>query len=223
MYNTISLFEERKRELEFYFSILLDIDSGNPNVQTIDNSAFFKILKSNFILMLYNMIESCVVSGIMEIYDELKRDACSYDEVIEEIKTIWRNRIIAEAYSSRQSKQSTYEKKVEEIINTIATKTPIFLTKIELNSIAGNLDANKIKNICDKHRIRYVIEGETENLKTVRQKRNSLAHGDVSFSDCARDLTMAELEKMKDDVLVFMQNILDGMKRYYDNQEYKIS
>lgn len=222
MYNTNSLFEERKKELEFYYSILLDIDSGKPNIRTIDNSAFFKILKSNFILMLYNLIESCVVSGIMEIYDELKRDECSYDEVIEEIKAIWRNRQIDDAYSSRQAKQSTYEKKVEQIISAISSKTPIILTRVELKSISGNLDANRIKKICDKHRIRYVVEGDTDNLLTVKQKRNSLAHGDVSFSDCARDLTMVELEKMKDDVLVFMQNILDGMKKYYDSHGYKI-
>ena len=32
-------------------------------------------MKSNLLLMLYNLVEACVVSGMMEIYEDLKNDA----------------------------------------------------------------------------------------------------------------------------------------------------
>lgn len=54
-----------------------------------------------------------------------------------------------------------------------------------------------------------------------KTKRNALAHGDDSFSDCAKDFTINDLRIMKEDVFIFLENILDGMKNYYDNSLYK--
>lgn len=48
MNNTFILFEDRKAEIEFYYSIMLDIENNTGKIQTIDNSKFFRILKSNF-------------------------------------------------------------------------------------------------------------------------------------------------------------------------------
>lgn len=222
MHNTVSIFEDRKRELELYYSIMLDIDRGEPTIQTIDNNAFFKILKSNYILMLYNLIEACVVSGLMEIYEELQRDGCSYNDVIDEIKAIWRNRQIANVYQ-KTATQATYERKVEQIIREIKNRVPIVLTREELRSLGGNLDSKKIMKLCDKHRIRYVNTTEGEKLRIVKQKRNDLAHGTVSFSDCARDFTIEDLNEIKEDVILFMQEIISGMQKYYDEHGYRIS
>ena len=221
MYNTLSIFEERKRELELYYSIMLDIDNDSPKIQTIDNSAFFKILKSNFILMLYNLIEACIVSGILEIYEELKQDGCSYYDVIEEIRKLWRNRQVSNVYAPT-SKRQTYEKKVNDIIKTITDKVPITLNREELKSVGGNLDDKAIMSICDKHRIRYVVDDSSEKLRTVRIRRNSLSHGNMSFSDCGRDFTLGDLREIQDSVIKFMQSILDGMKAYYESHGFKV-
>lgn len=222
MHNTVSIFEDRKRELELYYSIMYDIDSGKPTIQTIDNSTFFKILKSNFILMLYNLIEACTVSGILEIYEELHQDGCSYNTVIDEIKNIWRSRQISNVYVQTASK-ATYDNKVKEIITAITSNVPIVLTREELKTLGGNLDDKKIMALCDKHRIRYVAKGDSQKLRIVRQKRNDLAHGDVSFSDCARDYTLADLDEIKDAVIQFMESIIEGMQKYYNEHGYKIS
>ena len=221
MHNTISIFEDRKRELELYYSIMYDIDNGKPTIQTIDNSTFFKILKSNFILMLYNLIEACTVSGILEIYEELQQDGCSYNAVIDEIQNIWRSRQISNVYVQTASK-ATYDNKVKEIISSITSNVPIVLTREELKSFGGNLDDRRIMALCDKHKIRSGAKGDSQKLRIVRQKRNDLAHGDVSFSDCARDYTLSDLYEIKDAVVEFMQSIIDGMQKYYADHGYRI-
>ena len=45
MQNTLSIFTDRKQEIEFYFSVMIEIDNGNPKIQTIDNTRFYKIMK----------------------------------------------------------------------------------------------------------------------------------------------------------------------------------
>lgn len=57
-------------------------------------------------------------------------------------------------------------------------------------------------------------------LDKVRKKRNSLAHGDESFSNCARDLTVSDLENIKDTIFRFLFGIIEGMENYYNKKQY---
>ena len=66
--------EDRKEEINFYYSIMIEIESADGHIETIDNNRLVKIMKSNLLLMLYNLVEACVVSGMMEIYEDLKND-----------------------------------------------------------------------------------------------------------------------------------------------------
>lgn len=50
MTNTLEIFADRKSEIEFYFSVILDYNDNNTKViNTIDNKKFFRIMKSNCI------------------------------------------------------------------------------------------------------------------------------------------------------------------------------
>ena len=219
MIETFNTFEERKKEIEFYYSVLVDIDSkGKDIVNTIDNKLFFRIMKSNFLLMLYNVVEATVTTGMLEIYEQLRNDSCTYSSLITEMQNIWRDYKVKEVYlSSAQLK--AYINRVEDIVNSIISETPIIFNKNMLD-INGNLNAKRIKEICDKHCIRYRVINDEMKLEKVRKKRNSLAHGDESFSDCARDITITDLEGLKDTIFRFLTGIITGMKKYYDEKQY---
>lgn len=220
MQNTLSIFNDRNKEIEFYFLVMVDINNENTNIHTADNTRFYKILKSNFLLMLYNLVEACIVSGMMEIYESLRNDGCSYNQVIQEIQKIWLKNKINEIYGPTTI-QIAYENRVKQIIHDITINSPIILSKNALG-ISGNLNAKKIKDVCDKHRIRYHLNTKGESLELVKRGRNNLAHGDVSFSDCARELTINDLENIKNEVILFLKDILDGMKNYYEQKSYKL-
>ena len=185
--------DDRKSEIEFYYSVMVDFDNNTNVLQTVDNQRFFRIMKSNFLLMLYNLVEATFTTGMLEIYDQLKSDECSYANVIDEIQNIWRDYKIKD--------------------------TPLVLSK-SMMGINGNLNAKQIKAICDKHRIRYCVSDDSLVLEKVKKKRNSLAHGDESFSVCARDLTISDLETIKDTVIQFISEIVVGMETYCDEKQY---
>ncbi len=218
MNSTLLLFEDRVSEIEFYYSIMVEIENGSGKVQTIDNSRFQRILKSNLLLMLYNLVEACVASGLMEIYESVKNSQIGYNELIDEVRMIWSNYEIGQLHLSGAGRK-TYEEKVQTIINQVLLNQPIILHR-ENRRFGGNLDARAIRELCDKHCIRYVASDDGGCLRTVKDKRNNLAHGDESFGDCARDMTLTDLEHIKDEVQKFIKGILDGMKVYYDNKCY---
>ena len=219
MQNTLGIFEDRKEEINFYYSIMIEIESADGHIETIDNNRLVKIMKSNLLLMLYNLVEACVVSGMMEIYEDLKNDGCSYNSVISEIQYIWAKNEINEIYGPT-TERIAYENRVQRIIQNITSESPIILSRDALG-VSGNLNAKKIKEICDRHRIRYRLETRGELLERVKLERNNLAHGDVSFSDCARNLSLSDLETIKNEVFLFIDGILKGMTDYYIGKQYR--
>lgn len=219
MQNTLGIFEDRKEEINFYYSIMIEIESADGHIETIDNNRLVKIMKSNLLLMLYNLVEACVVSGMMEIYEDLKNDGCSYNSVISEIQNIWAKNEINEIYGPT-TERIAYENRVQKIIQNITSESPIILSRDALG-VSGNLNAKKIKEICDRHRIRYRLETRGELLERVKLERNNLAHGDVSFSDCARNLSLSDLETIKNEVFLFIDGILKGMTDYYIGKQYR--
>ena len=50
--------DDRKSEIEFYYSVMVDFDNNTNVLQTVDNQRFFRIMKSNFLLMIYNLVEA---------------------------------------------------------------------------------------------------------------------------------------------------------------------
>lgn len=210
MNNTFSVFDDRKKEINLYFKTLKLIDKHiyddtNNSIYSIE---FFKMLKSSFILLLYNLIEAAISSGITDIYEKIKSGKYKYDAIIPEIRKIWIN-------TKMKDKNTAINKIIDSIITDI-----IELDRKNL-TISGNLDDDKIREICKEHKICFnKVNGAY--LKEIKDKRNSLAHGIDSFTDCARELTVQDLEIIKDNVLEFIESILNDMKRYHDNKLFLI-
>lgn len=216
IYNVL---DDRKGEIEFYYSVMEDIDRDSDNMlHTADKQRFFRIMKSNFLLMLYNLVEATFTTGMLEIYDQVKADGCPYANVIDEIQNIWRDYKVKEVHKP-DSKLSTYTNRVQNIVLDITQNTLLILSK-SMIGVDGNLNAEKIKKICDKHKIRYRVVDDQLALEKVRKKRNALAHGDESFSRCARDLTISDLGIIKDTVIRFISEIVEGMEKYCNEKQY---
>jgi hypothetical protein len=170
--------------------------------------------------MLYNLIESCVRKGFEDIYEAVKNSGEPYERITEEICDIWSDYEISIAYKDTATKQ-TYGQRVKDIIRQVISNRSIIITREALD-ISGNLDARQIRDLLKNHNINFseTQQGNKMWIYEVKKKRNALAHGDETFDDAARDLIVSELESVKDEVLIFIKDVLDGMKGYYENKMY---
>ena len=220
METAIEFYEERRTEIEFYYTTLIEIAKPNSPIRTGDNHRFVRILKSNFLLMLYNLVESCVRKGFESIYEAVKDSGEPYAKISVEIGGVWSDYEISKAHNSNANKQ-TYGQRVREIIGQVISNQPLIITRDALD-ISGNLDARKIRDLLKNHDIGFSESGRGDKtwIFEVKKKRNALAHGDESFDEAARDLSIADLEKIKCEVLDFIKDVLDGMKNYYDQKLY---
>lgn len=217
-------FDQRVKEIELYFVALkaLDEKSLQSSNKPYFNSEFLKILKANTLIMIYNLVESTVIGGIVEIYDKIKEDKLAYSDLNTKIQKIWFSFKFRQVYDPL-SHFISYQEQASKIIDSILNKKIIELDR-KATSISGNLDAQKIRNICAEHGISLVASPESRGgiqLEMVKDRRNQLAHGSLSFAECGRDLTYKDLLQIKEETVCFLKDFLDGVQSYYDDEKYR--
>ena len=80
MLSVKNIFQERVNEIDNYYNFI------NGFVPTSTDENLNKILKSNLILMLYNLIESSVSNAIEEIHNNIYSNKISFDLLKIELK-----------------------------------------------------------------------------------------------------------------------------------------
>jgi hypothetical protein len=229
MTSTRDIYDGRAAEIDFYFDALGQLDeelteSFGTSAETAEKykqDNFLKILKANALLMIYNLVESTVLNGMDEIYDKLKANGVTYVAVRKEIRDIWFSYKFKQVYDQK-AHYGSYKDKALEIVNSIMTGEVIELNRDAL-SVSGNLDADEIRKVCSGHGIGFKPNDTCKGgvrLNDVKTKRNLLAHGTLSFSECGREYTLDDLVEIKEQTYVFLASLIDGMKKYYDAEGY---
>ncbi|RHK38231.1 hypothetical protein DW068_09875 [Anaerobutyricum hallii] len=186
--------------------------------------ALINILKSNVSLMIYNIIEYTVTNLIDSIYDEIRVNHLSYIDVNESIRNLWRQTIL-KSVNDPNANFSTFLRKNEEIISKI-------LNNNELNMEArntlpgGNLDGNSIKETFESHGIR--VRTNSRNFRPdiligIKENRNNLAHGSVSFVEAMRADSISDIIANETLVVGFLEELIEIVSTYIEEQKYKIS
>lgn len=215
-------FNKRANDIQESFiliSFIANIDSHkNQPIINTDHSIEFYVtqemqcaLKAQFLIVLYNIVESTVCDCLNSFYDSIADDGLTFAELSDEMRAMWKN------YLKRTS-NSDYQKNDMELMGMT-----IRFENLAIN-ISGSLDIRKVFEVFSKHgckldetnRDRY-----SNSFLIVKNKRNNLAHGNVSFSECGSNYLVSDLEKLKNDILDGMQEIVTQAKNYISNKEYK--
>ncbi len=220
-------FNERIKEIElFYKSIeqLYETQHDFDIKYEFHSDDFLKVLKANALLMVYNLVEASIMGGILQIYDQMKTCGYSYNDVRKEIQDIWFSFKFNQVYD-KTAHYNSYREKALEIINEILKGEIIELSR-KATDISGNLNAEKIRQICKDHGITYSIDASCRGgavLDDVKDKRNNLAHGTISFVECGRDYSIEALILIKNETITFLEGILRGMKDYCEDKSYLLA
>ena len=88
MKTTFDIFEDRVGEIKLYFKAinqLYETQASFEDKYEFHSDDFLKMLKANALLMVYNLVESSIMGGMLEIYDQMKSCGHSYNDVRKEI------------------------------------------------------------------------------------------------------------------------------------------
>ena len=183
-------------------------DSFNIDIVDKDKTeAIFKSMKANVVIMLYNLVES-TVRGMMNIYyDSFNSKKLSYSESIEEIRKLWVK------YASKKFKDNKVHQQAFQLIeDSINSEYYLSLEFDKDFSLDGNVDLRKIREVLDTHGIKYEeqsFNGSGQALKSIKDMRNSLSHGNISFEDSGKTLGVSDIVSYKEQTYSCLNYFMD--------------
>lgn len=218
-------FNKRKDEIEEYFAFLEKLNNDNIKLNYIQeniakefeiSTKLQRIFIANTFLLLYNLVESTIRNSIVTIYNKIKDDELTYQDLSVKIKQIWLHKNSKKITSSNEEK---IEKNLKKIINEIITQEIIILTKDDIN-ISGNIYAETIRNLATQIGFEKSCDGRL--LEEIKDKRNRLAHGEHTFHDIGKDFTYNDLNTYKETTFIHLEDVISKIKNFIDNEKYKI-
>ena len=221
-----SKFDERVEEIDLYFSFLRNLDEKKAKLQITGKRTrsltpkedLLKILKANVYLLLYNLIESSMRSGLLAIYDSIKADGVPYVQLVQELQRVWVNNVLSAAPDRAAENTAT---KVHELITQVVEEEIVTFDPQKLR-ISGNVDARRVRALCEEHGFSHTTRGVKggNRLVHVKTERNNLAHGHTSFIESGRNITLGDLDAIRKQVVSFMRQILRNVERYISAKKY---
>ena len=214
-------FKKRKEDVDEAYKLLdfilsVETHRNNPlqynGVKFILTQEMQCILKAQFLIVLYNMVESTVYDCLNAIYDTILDEKLVYSKLSMEMKNMWQSYL----HRNNLLDKNKTNKELENM--------PIYFENLAIN-ISGNLDFRKIKEIFEKHGCILDLSKRDligESLLIVKSKRNSLAHGDISFSTCGSNYLLSDLKKFQEHIIICMEDVVDKTYNFLKEKKYQV-
>ncbi|MCP4492191.1 MAG: hypothetical protein GY820_33515 [Gammaproteobacteria bacterium] len=227
MESVLNDFKERVKEIDEYINLLqmisqpfVEIRSQGKKANTINNVAI-KAMKASCFLMLYNLVESSIRGSMIKLYEKMNFENQSLSDFDQFVKNPWINQRFKnlDPFSSHQL---SYRNLIKSMIEEVLIASPVILDP-ELLPISGNLDARKIRELFDSHNIPTHVHYRSfhgAELNTVKDKRNALAHGSESFSDCGQQYSVQSIISIKRQTVIFLRRSLKNVQKYIDGTRH---
>ncbi|WP_127842725.1 MAE_28990/MAE_18760 family HEPN-like nuclease [Actinomyces wuliandei] len=226
----VRFFEERHDEIKEYVSFLQNLEKaaqgGAPRLRGTGaqiTTTQTRILSSSLYLQLYNLVEATVVRCLEEVAAATEKAGCRPGDLSDELRTQW-VRSVARTHIN----DLTPEKRLEaalDLCNHLLGQEPVKGFKIDPGG-GGNWDDDSIRRLCERIGCKLVISPDVFQeakrnirhnmgaLKLVKDRRNRLAHGSLSFVDCSDGVAVSELKKVADAVGGYLREAVDCFEAF---------
>lgn len=231
-------YNARLLEVDTYLDLLLSIEmgiqSGAPRLEGIDKAISAqqqRILYSTVYLQLYNLVESTMTSCIKAIIDAASKDGCwKPSDLSEPLKKEW-VRFKAQTNNDNMNSENRLIYALN-LCNHLIDSSPIELFKIDRSS---NWDDHEIEDITKRllgdkltvsqsiySAIKQPFRDDLGALKLVKELRNRLAHGEISFEQCSEDVTVERLIDLKNRISAYLLETINVFAEYLKAFKYLV-
>ena len=220
--DTKFIFEERKDEVKEFLTFLDLLINKQPSLTldgeniTIEHS-LTHILKAQGYLILYNLVESTVANAVASVHHYLYTKNITFGVLPEALQRKILKEFCKEGASSIIPIDGITSLS-KEIIRKSYNKKLLF---------SGNVDRNFVTKLSHDYGFNiqntdYDTTGHGNFITMVKQQRNDLAHGNISFTDCGRNTSTVDLLEAFEQIPNFLESLInniEGMLLSYEETE----
>lgn len=244
-----SILNERTIEIKLYLDFLKTIINKDAKLLiktekiTINNNTVFTktkrrsisiekdlshTLKANAYLLLYNAIEAVCSNSFTDIHDSVEKDLKKEksDFSVEKMNINLIEQVLKRFkasnninYALLQTQPKTGIWLVEQWLED--HKTEVARQKNPLMS--GNLDSKQMRELAEKYGFNSygkLMMPKNKGPKNAKEKRNNLAHGHQSFTDCGRSLTYQDVARDAIGVIIYLRRYVRAVEKYIQQKGY---
>lgn len=176
-----------------------------------------KTLRANAYLLLYNLVEATMTNAVDAIHKAVDVDQLGFEGLSRDLQNI------ALRHFKRAIKDD-HKAALEDRVHPIE----VAITKLGYNKekiFSGNVDCAEIRSTATRYGFRSPDpnlkgRGISKQLKDVRDKRNALAHGRLSFEQCGQDTSPEYLVKVSRQTAVYLRCVLWSVALYLKKRSY---
>lgn len=197
---------------------------GGLPTQNPDVSLVTSVICSNVKIMVYNIVEYAIKNLLQAIYDRLRDEQCGYSDVSLRLRDVWHHTSIHKGLVDPSAKNDTVEHISKKLLDCAINDVTLNLEAKETIS-GGNLDGDAIFNLFERHGVHTEhAKGECQGeLKDVKERRNALAHGSISFAEAGSQVTTPELAQLVNHVDAYLSELRKDVISYLNAGEYRSS
>ncbi len=188
-----------------------------------DNTTLMTSMKAGMVLMLYNAVESTMTRGLEKLHIVLMEQDLVFDECNDAIR-----QLLMVYYENMREKSPDINRRAPHILQLYdymrgSTSFPLSYGQLcQFYSLySGNLDAREIVSVLKKYGVGF--EEKISELKTIKDNRNHLAHGELTFEEVGRELSVPQLKNMKEKTFEYMEKVIDSVDAFIKEKRYKKS
>lgn len=209
----IADFEDRRRQVRHYLSIVLGSERATPaGSASFAQERRLLTLRAGTFLLFYNLVEASTRAAIDAIHDRILTDQEPFDKLIPSLRK----------EAVKRFKKSA---KVDAHHNLLPGFPSAFVAvaMAESADFSGNVDAKLIRELGKTYGFSAITPPETwggSDLLAIKSVRNDLSHGRKTFEEVGRDYPATELLAISRRAMPYVRCILGNVSDYLDNKRY---
>jgi hypothetical protein len=229
-------FEERLQEIDAYLDLLEAIErvvrDGPPKVgDTVITTQQQRILYSSVYLQLYNLVEATVTWCMDAVSAAAAQDGRWLPgDLTDHLRREW---VRTTARTHVQLNDEHRLQSAIELCDRLVQALPVIAWKLDRRG-AGSWDDNQIEEIterlgCELHLsaevysgIKRTIRDDKPPLVLIKDIRNRLAHGSLSFAECGDGHTVLDLREIKQRTALYLREVVAAFQAFIDAHEFII-
>ena len=195
--------------------------------------------------MLYNLVEGSITESINAIFTDINQNNILSHQLTPAYKQIWLKYKyeLAKSMPKKNTNKHTnididFSQTLQNLdifsVHVFTEKKEVgnlmeeeifegykaYLKVVKTSEISGNLDAKIIRDLSKMYD--FDVPERCEELLAVKNARNKLAHGEITFSEAGLKNTISELILMKDNVVKYLSVVLTNVDTFIARKGYKI-
>lgn len=190
------------------------------------------IQKSSIVISLYNLVEFTVTRLLEFIHESIVSNSLKFNELNDGVRVLSISHIIS--IIDKKKGSGSFASDVLGFLKILHGEEKYSTTYEDMikyySLYSGNLDAQQIRQTFIKYGFTFDgdFNGKCSELKSIREGRNELAHGEISFSEYGRTLGGTEGEGNTQKVstfcektFIYLENLIEEVNKFVSDKKYR--